>query len=239
MKKSVVLLILVLCAFSYAKVFSYKETPPNVVYDGLWKSDCLIRLDFERRLADLSKCIVLDSAEYFDLYDKDDFWIGTYYHQENDVYKIKGGYQYISMEFNFSSSYLYNTVSVKDIKRVKLRKPVWNMSENNFKCKKKKAVILPVKHSAYEYACKVVYDCPKGFYSIDEYNCEVLPKNAQRKMYGGFECLKGFDLYADADTTYCCKHGKCSEAFIGRNSVLCNGVYIWNKKIGGWVCQKN
>ena len=241
-----ILLVVSICLNCYASFFTYKEPLPETIFEGSWNADCTIRLDFERLLADLTKCTILDSAEYFTLYDKDDFFIGTFYHQDDYEYKIKGGYQYISMKFNFSSSYLFNKVSVKDIRYVRLHKPVWifeNLADEAnvvdfIKCKKKNANVFRIDHPDYEYACKVQYECPKGHYAVDKMNCAELPKNARRLPQEGFECLKGFDLYEDNDTSYCHKPYACPKGYYAVDSMKCDVLPKNAKRLpqDGFVC---
>jgi len=190
-------------------------------------------LDFGRLLADLTKCPLLESAEYFELYDKDHFYIGIFYHQENyDEYKIEGGYQYISMEFNLSSFYLLNRVSTKDIRYVRLHNPVWIFEKDDselddfIKCKRKNAIVSQ-NHPDYAYACEVKYKCPKGYYATDENNCEVLPKNAKRLPQTGFECFDGF-VYKDYFDGYEYMKGGCVK--------ICDGTYFWDNEKNIWDC---
>ena len=134
------------------------------------------------------------------------------------------------MKFNFSSSYLFNKVSVKDIRYVRLHKPVWifeNLADEAnvvdfIKCKKKNANVFRIDHPDYEYACKVQYACPKGHYAVDKTNCAILPKNAKRLVQEGFECLKGFDLYEDDDTSYCYKPYVCPKGYYASGQMSCD-----------------
>ncbi|WP_294959654.1 hypothetical protein [uncultured Fibrobacter sp.] len=200
------------CVFGHAKVFSYKEHLPYAILNGKWENECTIRLDFERLLLDLSKCPVLDKAEGFDLYDKDDFYIGMYYHQKGfQTENIEGGLQYISMRFNLSSTSLFNTVSVKDIRRVKLRNPSWRIDKDYIQCNKQGAIAFDVNHPYYSFVCKKPYECKSGEYAVDDISCERLPSNARRLQEKGFECLKGYDLHKDDDTTYCYKPYNCKK----------------------------
>ena len=200
---------------------SYKE-PLDNVYDGKWKYSCFIRLDFERRLLDLSQCSILDSAEDFSLYDKDNFFIGRYFFESDyEQTYIHGGYQYTSMRLSLSSAGLFNTVSSDEIRTARLKNPKWKTHKDDIQCNKKGSEVFQTNDPNFPYICKKPYECKKGKYAIDEIFCGVLPKNARRLPEKGFECLNGYELYEDSDTTYCFKPFACPKGYYAVDRSTC------------------
>lgn len=205
--------------FSFAKSISYKEPLP-LVRNGSWKYECIVRIDFKKRLLNLTDCSILDSASDFTLYDKEDNFIGRYY--SSNYEEIKGNYQYINMNLHLTNDGIFNTVGIKDIHHIRLEKPKWNLDEGDVRCNDKTAEIYLLQDSTY--GCFVPYKCPKGKYAISKFQCEILPKNATRLDSIGFECLDGFIESTTNDEISCEKIPQNSHT-INEYSWECNDNY--------------
>lgn len=205
--------------FSFAKSISYKEPLP-LVRNGSWKYECIVRIDFKKRLLNLTDCSILDSASDITLYDKEDNFIGRYY--SSNYEEIKGNYQYINMKLHLANDGVFNTVEIKDIHHIRLEKPKWNLDEGDVHCNDKTAKTYLLQDSTY--GCLVSYKCPKGKYAISEFQCEILPKNATRLDSIGFECLDGFIESTTNDEISCEKIPQNSHT-INEYSWECNDNY--------------
>lgn len=202
----------------HARVITQDKVLP-IILGGSWKTKCTIRIDADRKLADLTGCGVLDTAKSFNLYDKDSMYIGVLLAYNSN---IEGNHSYINMNV-----YLSDEVSTKDVRYFTLREPAWKFETNNnaelyefIKCERKDDKIM---HLGYViFGCYAPYECDKDYYATNEYECEKLPEHAKRLPQVGFECDDEYELL----------NGECV------NVNKCNGTYEWDEKESKWLCHE-